>query len=324
MAGELEIGWTQGHDGGFKSRPTFHAAGRLPIISRSPLPWPGFISKWRLAVIVAAILGLAGLAVSVESHAPVSLILATTTSTRDTGLLDYLDPLFQMDTGIQVRYVAVGTGLALDMASRGDADMAMVHAPSLEDVFMQQGHGLCRSPLMYNRFLIVGPASDPAGIAGMTNATQAFRKIWERNSTFIARGDNSGTNVKELQIWARVGYTPSPANDSWYVESGQGMGATLTLASEKGAYTLTDDGTFYALLSTLQLQIDVQGDSFLANHYHIIVVNPAEHPNVNVNAALAYAHWLVSERGLALIAQFEVGGHMLFTPEYQSGLPGEC
>lgn len=298
--------------------------GRSPLVGKSPLPWPVFISKWRLALVVAAVVALAGVAISVENRAPGSLLLATTTSTRDTGLLDYLDPLFQVDTGIQVQYVAVGTGLALDMARRGDADMVIAHAPFLEEVFMQQGHGLCRSPLMYNRFLIVGPASDPAGIVGMTNATLALEKIWQTNSTFISRGDNSGTNVKELQIWDRVGYTPSPANDSWYLESGQGMGATLALASEKDAYTLTDDGTFYALLSTLQIQVDVQGDPFLANHYHVIVVNPAEHPNVNVNAALAYAHWLVSKTGLTLIAEFEVGGHRLFTPEYQPGLPGGC
>ena len=300
------------------------ARGRLSIARPSPLPWPGFISKWRLALLVAAALALTGIAVSVESRPAVSLILATTTSTRDTGLLDYLGPLFQVDTGIQVQYVAVGTGLALDMARRGDADVAMVHAPSLEEAFMAEGHGLCRSPLMYNRFLIVGPASDPADIAGTMNATAAFRRIWETNSTFVSRGDTSGTNVKEIQVWALVGHRPSPANDPWYLESGQGMGATLTLASEKGAYTLTDEGTFYALLSSLHLQIEVQGDPFLANHYHIIVVNPAEHPNVKVDAARAYAQWLVSERGLSLIADYEIAGHRLFTPEYQPGMPGEC
>ncbi len=300
------------------------ARGRLTIVGPSPLPWPGFIAKWRLALVVATLLALAGVTVSIGNRPAVSLILATTTSTRDTGLLDYLDPLFQVDTGIQVQYVAVGTGLALDMARRGDADVAMVHAPTLEDVFMQEGHGLCRDPLMYNRFMVVGPASDPAAIAGITNATDAFRKIWQAHATFISRGDNSGTNVKELQIWALVGYTPSPVNASWYLESGQPMGATLTLASEKGAYTLTDDGTYYALLASLRLQIEVQGDPFLANHYHIIVVSPTEHPNVKVDAALAYARWLVSERGLTLIADYEVGGHRLFTPEYEPGLPGEC
>ena len=280
--------------------------------------------RWRIAIAVAVVLMVAGLAVSIQSHPPTSIVLATTTSTRDTGLLDYLDPLFTADSGITVQYVAVGTGQALDMAARGDADVAMVHAPSLEIPFMDAGHGLCRSAVMYNRFLIVGPASDPAGINGLTNATQAFEKIWESNSTFITRGDNSGTNVKELAIWARVGYIPSTTNDSWYLDTGQGMGATLTVASEKGAYTLSDDGTFYALQTSLQLDILVAGDPFLFNQYHIIVVSPTQHPNVNAAAALEYAHWLVSQRGQTLIAGYEIGGHRLFTPNYNPNDSGVC
>lgn len=280
--------------------------------------------RWRLAFVVAILLVAAGLALSYQSHPPTSIVLATTTSTRDTGLLDYLDPLFTADSGIVVQYVAVGTGQALDMAARGDSDVAMVHAPSLEIPFMEQGHGLCRSAVMYNRFLIVGPASDPAGIDGLTNATLAFQKIWQTHSTFISRGDNSGTNVKELAIWARAGYIPSTANDSWYLETGQGMGATLTVASEKGAYTLTDDGTFYALQSSLHLEILVQGDPFLFNQYHIIVVSPTQHPNVKADAALEYARWLVSQRGQALIGAYEIGGHRLFTPNYNPNDSGVC
>lgn len=293
-------------------------------ITRSPPPFPRFALQWRVAFALAAVLIVAGLAFSVQSQTASSILLATTTSTRDTGLLDFLDPLFQADTGIQVQYVAVGTGQALDMAARGDADVAMVHAPSLELTFMAQGEGLCRSSLMYNRFLIVGPASDPAGIRGLTNATDAFRRIWQTNSTFLSRGDNSGTNVKELAIWTLVGHIPSTTNDSWYLETGQGMGATLTVASEKGAYTLSDDGTFYALESSLSLQILVAGDPFLFNQYHIIVVNPVQHPNVRVNASLEYAHWLVSSRGQALIAGYEVAGHRLFTPNYNPNDPGVC
>ncbi|HYM39454.1 MAG TPA: substrate-binding domain-containing protein [Thermoplasmata archaeon] len=273
---------------------------------------------------MAIVLMVAGLALSYQSQQATSIILATTTSTRDTGLLDYLDPLFAADTGIQVQYVAVGTGQALDMAARGDADVAMVHAPSLELPFMAHGNGLCRSAVMYNRFMIVGPASDPAGISGLTNATTAFRKIWQTNSTFISRGDNSGTNVKELAIWARVGYTPTAADDSWYLDTGQGMAATLTVASEKSAYTLTDDGTFYALQGSLKLQILVAGDPFLFNQYHIIVVSPSLHPNVKVNPALEYAHWLVSPRGQALIGAYEIGGHRLFTPDYNPADSGVC
>lgn len=280
--------------------------------------------RWRIALVVAVVLIVAGLAASVQTRPATTLVLATTTSTRDTGLLDYLDPLFAAETGIQVQYVAVGTGLALDMAARGDSDVAMVHAPSLEEAFMAQGHGLCRSAVMYNRFLIVGPASDPAGVSGLRNATLAFQTIRQTDSTFISRGDNSGTNVKEKAIWGQVGYTPSPANDSWYLETGQGMGATLTVASEKHAYTLTDDGTYYALQSSLDLQILVAGDPFLFNQYHIIVVSPSQHANVKVDAALEYAHWLVSPRGQALIGGYEIGGHRLFTPNYDRTDLGVC
>jgi tungstate transport system substrate-binding protein len=177
---------------------------------------------------------------------------------------------------------------------------------------------------MYNRFLIVGPASDPAGIRGRTNATEAFQAIRQMGSTFVSRGDASGTNVKELALWALVGYVPSSTNDSWYLETGQGMAATLSVASEKGAYTLSDDGTFYALQASLNLQILVTGDPFLFNPYHVIVVSPAEHSNVNVDAALEYAHWLVSPRGQALIAAYEIGGHQLFTPDYDPMDAGVC
>ncbi len=293
-------------------------------VQSSPSPFPRFAMHWRIAFAIAILLLVAGLALSYQTHPPTSIILATTTSTRDTGLLDYIDPLFTADSGIEVQYVAVGTGQALDMAARGDADVAMVHAPSLELPFMAEGHGLCRSAVMYNRFLIVGPASDPAGIDGLTNATLAFRKIWQTNSTFISRADNSGTNVKELAIWAQAGYIPSAGNDSWYLETGQGMGATLTVASEKGAYTLSDDGTFYALQSALKLSILVAGDPFLFNQYHIIVVSPNQHPNVKVDAALEYARWLVSPRGQTLIGGYEIGGHRLFTPNYNPNDSGVC
>lgn len=290
----------------------------MPVVARraSPLPFPRFVTAYRAAMIAAILFVAASLGVTLAGHAPVYILLATTTSTRDTGLLDYLDPFFEADTGIEVRYVAVGTGQALDLGRRGDADALLVHAPSLEIAFMLQGHGLCRSPVMYNRFLVAGPASDPAGIRGLTNATEAFRRIWETNSTFVSRGDDSGTNVKELQLWSLVGYTPT-TDDAWYVETGQGMAATLTVASEKGGYTLTDDGTFYAQLSALALEIDVSGDPFLANHYHVIVVNPTTHPGVSVGPALEFARWLVSPRGQALIGGYEIGGRQLFTPEGQ-------
>ena len=273
---------------------------------------------------VAVVLAVAGLGLSLQSHAAEYIVLASTTDVRDSGLLDYLNPQFQADAGIQVRYVAVGTGQALDTASRGDADLVWVHAPSLEQAFMAAGQGLCRNPVMTNAFLLVGPPSDPAHVAGLTNVTEAFARIWHANATFVSRADNSGTYVKELAVWSLVGYTPSPQNDSWYIETGQGMAATLTVASEKGGYTLTDDATFYALGSSLTLEIAVSGDPLLENVYHLIVVSPSLHPTANVDGALAYVDWLDSPKGQALIGAFEVAGHRLYTPDFAPGQPGEC
>ncbi len=291
---------------------------------RSPLPFPRFVARWRLALGVAALLTISGLAVSIQAHPSTAIVLATTTSARDTGLLDYLDPLFTVDTGIQVRYVAVGTGQALDIARRGDADVTMVHAPSLEVPFMQSGDGLCRSAVMYDQFLVVGPLSDPAGIRGLANATEAFRRVWQTQSLFFSRADASGTYVKELALWALAGYTPTTTNDSWYIETGQGMAATLTIASEKGGYTLTDDGTFYALAASLNLAILASGDPFLFNQYSMIVVNPQTHPTVNAAAALEYARWLTSPRGQTLIADYEVGGHRIYTADFNPNAAGAC
>jgi len=287
------------------------------MAERSPLPWPNFVFGTRMAFLVAGVLVLAGLVSSVGSHTRSYVLLSTTTSTRDTGLLDYLLPRFTEDTGIDVRYVAFGTGVALDMARRGDVDAVLVHAPSLELAFMAEGHGLCRSPVMYNEFLLVGPPSDPAGIRGLGNATEAFRRILTTRSPFVSRGDNSGTNVLERSLWALVGYEPNAKDDPWYIESGQGMGMTLAIASEKGAYTLTDEGTFAAQRFALNLEVDVRGDPALLNHYHVIVVNPARHPAVNRDGALDFAHWTVSDRGQSLIAGYEVGGQTLFHPEGQ-------
>ncbi len=321
-------GWLASAALGFKSWNCYPRAGEELISQEaSPHPFPRYRRQWRLAFVCAALLAFAGLAYSLESQAPPHLTLATTTDVRDTGLIDYLDAAFTSATGIDVRYTAVGTGQALDLARRGDADALLVHAPSSEIAFMNQGQGLCRSLLMRNQFLLVGPPSDPAHVAGLTNITQAFRVIMQSHSIFVSRGDQSGTNVKELQIWALVGYTPSPANDTWYLETGQGMAATLQVASEKGGYTLTDDATFYALKASStppDLQIEVQGDPVLANIYHVIVVNPQAHAGLNTNGALEYARWLTSPQGQSLIGSYEVGGHRLYTPQYAPGDPEGC
>lgn len=273
------------------------------------------MSAWRASFAVAVILTLAGLAVTWETSRQPSILLATTTSTRDSGLLDYLLPYFQTDRGIEVRYVAVGTGQSLDMGRRGDADVVLVHAPAAELKFMAEGEGLCRSPVMHNEFIIVGPSSDPAGVRGLTNATEAFRRIYANGSTFISRGDNSGTNIMEMTIWSWAGVHPSVENDTWYKESGQGMGATLEMASQLGGYALTDDGTFLVRSASLDLEMDVRHDPPLQNFYSVIPVNPQPHSNVLLSGALAFAKWIVSERGQTLIAQYTVGGEQPFHPD---------
>jgi tungstate transport system substrate-binding protein len=289
---------------------------------REPLPWPSFVTVWRAAFVLSALLIAAGMAVSIDLQPRSFIVLATTTSARDSGLLDYLIPYFQSDTAIGVRYTAVGTGQALDLGRRGDADVVLVHAPSAELAFMAAGQGLCRSPVMMNQFVVVGPnQSDPAGILGLTNATIAFERIRTTHSLFISRGDNSGTNIIEKTIWSWVGYMPSTTNDTWYKESGQGMAATLDIASQLVAYTLSDDGTFLVHSANLELRIDVQHDPALRNFYSVIPVNPSVHPNIFVAGALRFAKWLTSARGQSLIGNYTAGGVRPFQPDGQDLCP---
>ena len=272
---------------------------------------------WRTAFLAACILVVAGFSVSVEIQPRSYIVLATTTSARDSGLLDYLIPVFQGETGIGVRYTAVGTGQALDLGRRGDADVVLVHAPSAELQFMAEGQGRCRSPVMFNEFIVVGPPSDPGGIAGFTNGTAAFARILATRSLFFSRGDNSGTHLMERTMWRWVGYTPSIANDSWYRETGQGMAATLDIASELHGYTLSDDGTFLVHSANLGLRIDVSHDPSLRNFYSVIPVSPFSHPNVFAAGALTFANWLVSPRGQGLIGNYTIGGQRPFQPDGQ-------
>jgi tungstate transport system substrate-binding protein len=229
------------------------------------------------------------------------LILSTTTSTQDSGLLDVLVPLFEKQSGYTVKTVAVGTGQALQMGQDCNADVLLVHAPASEKDLMSKGYGKERFLVMHNDFILVGPASDPAGIKGTTTAVDAFKKIAAASAPFISRGDDSGTNKAELAIWKKAGITPEGA---WYSETGQGMGATLKVASEKGAYTLTDRATYLANLKDLQLDILVQGDNSLLNVYHVITVNPEKCPKVNYDGALAFANFLVSPDTQAVIGKF--------------------
>ncbi len=235
------------------------------------------------------------------------LILATTTSTQDSGLLDVLIPLFEKETGYTVKVIAVGTGAALRMGERGDADVLLVHAPEAEEAFMAAGHGLEREYVMYNDFVIVGPPDDPAGIRGTEDASAAMKRIAESQALWISRGDDSGTHKKEKSLWKEAGIDPTTlASQPWYQESGQGMGATLRIASEKGGYTLSDRATYLNLQHTLHLDILVEGDPRLYNVYHVIVVNPEKHPNVNVEGARAFADFMTSPQVQDIIRSYGV------------------
>ena len=252
-----------------------------------------------------------------KAPAPVNpeLILATTTSTRDTGLLDVLLPMFIQQTGYNVKMVAVGSGQALQMGTDGNADVLLVHSPAAEKDLMSKGFGKERTLVMHNDFVIVGPSSDPAKIKGTATAVEAFKMISAAKAVFTSRNDKSGTNTMELSLWKSAGI-PTPTGD-WYLQTGQGMADTLRITSEKGGYTLTDRGTYITQQKTLQLDILVEGDKSLLNIYHVITVNPDKWPKVNYTGAKAFADWLVSADIQKFIANFGVHkyGKPLFFPD---------
>ena len=243
-----------------------------------------------------------------------SLILATTTSTQDSGLLDDLLPRFEKATGVTVKTIAVGSGEALAMGRRGDADVLLVHSKAAEDEFMAEGHGALRLDVMYNDFVLVGPPSDPAGIKGLP-IVDAMKRIAEKGAAFASRDDRSGTHARELDLWKRAGITP--AGKPWYVATGQGMGETARIASEKRAYTLADRGTFLALRASLDLAILVEGSPDLRNSYRVIVVSPEKHPKARAAEARRFAEWLVSPETQRAIGAFgkERFGQALFVPD---------
>lgn len=242
------------------------------------------------------------------------LKLATTTSTEDTGLLDYLLPEFTKDTGYEVQVIAVGTGQAIEMGEAGDVDVILVHSRAAEDKFVEEGYGVDRRDVMYNDFLIIGPADDPAGIKGEPDVLKAFAAIKEKQAPFVSRGDDSGTDKKEKGIWKKANITPE---GDWYIEVGQGMGDTFRMADEKKAYTLIDRGTYLALKDNYQLEPMVEGSPDLLNPYGVIPVNPEKHPNVDFEGATAFAEWLTSEKGQKMIGEFGVDkfGQQLFVPD---------
>jgi tungstate transport system substrate-binding protein len=232
---------------------------------------------------------------------------------QDSGLLPYLLPHFEKLCGCKVDVIAVGTGQALKIASNGDVDMVLVHDPISEEKFMDDGFGVNRKTFMANDFVILGPPSDPAHIRNTKNAARAFSAIEQSGALFISRGDGSGTNQKELSIWAKAGKKP---RGSWYLEIGQGMGAVLTMADEKQAYTLSDRATYLARRNNLRLQVLVEGDTDLINYYSAIQVNPARLRSINVPLARRLVDWLCSPEGQKLIGSYIVNGHQLFKPIY--------
>jgi tungstate transport system substrate-binding protein len=253
--------------------------------------------------------------VSVSQAQDKTLILATTTSTYDTGLLDTLIPIFEKQTGYFVKTIAVGSGQAMAMGQKGEADVLLVHSPAAEEKFMAEGFGVNRRLVMHNDFVIVGPADDPAKIKGLKSAAEAFKKIAAAQALFLSRGDNSGTHAKEKQIWKAAGVKYE--GEKWYQQTGLGMGQTLNVAAEKKAYTLTDRGTYLALAKTLKLDILVQGDAVLLNIYHVMEVNPQKWPKVNFAAAKAFADFMVSRETQEVIRTFGVDkyGSPLFFPD---------
>ena len=243
------------------------------------------------------------------------MILATTTSTQDSGLLDVLIPIFEQQTGYNVKTVAVGTGAALTMGQKGEADVLLVHAPTSEIPLMEAGDCISRKLVMHNDFVIVGPSSDPAAIKGTSNAAEALSAIAKAQSIFVSRGDDSGTNKKELSLWGKTSISPS--GQSWYQESGQGMGATLTITSEKKAYTLTDRATYLATKANLELDIFTEGDPLLLNIYHVMQVNPDKSDKINGKGGKAFAEFMVAPDTQEVIKTFGVDkyGQPLFFPD---------
>jgi tungstate transport system substrate-binding protein len=265
-----------------------------------------FAMRNRSVALFTAFLAAAALA---APQAPSRVKLATTTSTEQSGLLDSLLPVFEKETGFHVDVIAVGTGASLKIGEKGDCDVVLVHARALEDAFMAAGFGAERRDVMYNDFIVLGPASDPAGVAAASSAADAFARIARSGAVFVSRGDNSGTHVKELDVWKAAGIRPAGA---WYKEAGQGMSQVIEMSGQIGGYTLADRGTWLAVKERSALKILYQGDKVLFNPYGIITVNPAKWPATNTVGARAFMEWMTGPRGQALIASYKIGGEQCF------------
>jgi tungstate transport system substrate-binding protein len=267
-------------------------------------------------MLIRSLLFIAAITVSLAIQAIAqdkSIVVASTTSTQDSGLFGYLLPIFKQKTGIDVKVVAQGTGQALDTARRGDADVVFVHAKSAEEKFLSEGFGVKRYPVMYNDFVLIGPKIDPAGVKGKDIIT-ALQTIKAKSAPFISRGDRSGTNIAEIEFWKAAGIDIATKYGPWYKEIGQGMGAALNTASALNAYVLSDRGTWLAFRNRGELVIVVEGDKRLFNQYGVMLVNPAKYPSVKKDIGQQFIDWLISTEGQNVIAGYEINGQQLFYP----------
>jgi tungstate transport system substrate-binding protein len=272
----------------------------------------------RLGSLVLAGLLFAGASLLYAADADRSIVVASTTSTQDSGLFGYLLPIFKQKTGITVKVIAQGTGQALDTARRGDADVVFVHAKSQEEKFLAEGYGMKRYDVMYNDFVLIGPKSDPAGVKGKDIET-ALRTIQAKAAPFVSRGDRSGTHTAELALWKQAGIDLDGSKGPWYREIGQGMGAALNTANAMGAYVLSDRGTWISFQNKGDLEIVVEGDKRLFNQYGVMLVNPEKYPHVKKEDGQAFVGWLISGDGQATIANYKINGQQLFFPDAEKG-----
>jgi tungstate transport system substrate-binding protein len=274
----------------------------------------GLVGKIILALVVS-ILIMSGISGTLQAAEQKTVVLATTTSTQDTGLLDVLIPLFEKKTGYFVKTISVGSGQAMAMGAKGEADVLLVHSPAAEQKLVADGFGINRRLVMHNDYIIVGPPDDPAKIKGIKSTTEAFKKIASANRLFLSRGDNSGTNSKEKEVWKAAGINPE--KEKWYQQTGLGMGQTLNVTAEKKGYTLTDRGTYLALKKTLGLDVLNEGDSILLNIYHVIEVNPAKWPKVNIAGGKAFADFMLARETQEVVKTFGTDkfGSPLFFPD---------
>jgi tungstate transport system substrate-binding protein len=248
------------------------------------------------------------------------IVVASTTSTEQSGLFGHILPAFQKKTGIQVRVVALGTGQALDLARRGDADVVFVHARSAEEKFLSEGYGVKRFPVMYNDFVLIGPKSDPASVAGGKDILEALKRIEATRAAFVSRGDKSGTHIAELALWKAANVDIEKEKGPWYRDTGQGMGPALNTAAAMSGYILADRGTWISFKNRGELAIAVEGDKRLFNEYGVMLVNPAKHPNVKKDLGQVFVDWVISPEGQRAIAGYKIGGEQLFFPN--AGRPG--